>query len=89
MRTLTTIVTMMLSAAGPSLAQMVAAGHERSVERGTVRAAAIGLYKNSHTWVIDPGRLDRDDRRSPQCDTAFEIGSVSQGVYCASGPGVR
>ena len=64
--------------AAPDLAADVSRTMERAIADGTVRAASIGFYDDGATRVVGFGRLGRDDPRTPDGGTAFEIGSISK-----------
>ncbi len=51
---------------------------DKSIEDGTVRAAAVGAYDNGERRIVGLGRLASDDARVPAGDTVFEIGSISK-----------
>lgn len=62
----------------PALNTNVAAGIERSIDSGKIRALRVALYDNGETQVMGVGQVSRDDSSTPKGDTLFEIGSITK-----------
>ena len=82
MRVLLLMIALTFSAIGyaaePQLHADVVTAIQSAIERGDAHAVVVGLYDNGQTSIISFGSLGRDDKRKPQGDTIFEIGSISK-----------